>query len=72
MLENKDKEQAFKYIELDEVKEISFFVQLSDYLHLEKRYFWNWVDHQCNSAYSRVVKGKTKEVVLIKNHGNIY
>ena len=63
---NPNKEQAIKFIESDEVKEI-FQVdlpQLSDYLHQELRYLCNWVDHQSKFACSRVIKNETKEVVL--------
>ena len=63
---NPDKTIAIKYIESDEVKE-KFqvdLVQLSDYLHLERRYLYNCVDHLSKFACSRVIKHKTKEVVL--------
>ena len=37
---------------------------MSDYLHLERRYLWNWVDHLSKFACSRIIKSKTKEEVL--------
>ena len=63
---NPNKEQAIKYIESDEVKERFKvdLVQLSDYLHQERRYLCNWVDHLSKFVCSRVIKSKTKEVVL--------
>ena len=63
---NPDKTIAIKYIESDEVKERFQvdLVQLSDYLHLERRYLCNCVDHLSKFACSRVIKHKTKEVVL--------
>ena len=66
LTKNQNKEQAIKYIESDEVKERFQvdLVQLSDYLHQERRYLCNWVDHLSKFACSRVIKNKTKEVVL--------
>ena len=63
---NPDKTIAIKYIESDEVKERFQvdLVQLSDYLHLERRYLCNCVDHPSKFACSIVIKHKTKEVVL--------
>ena len=63
---NPDKTIAIKYIESDEAKERFQvdLVQLSDYLHLERRYLCNCVDHLSKFLYSRVIKHKTKEVVL--------
>ena len=57
---------VIKYIESDEVKERFQvdLVQLSDYLHLERRYLCNCVDHLSKFECSRVIKHKTKEVVL--------
>ena len=63
---NPDKTIAIKYIESDEVKERFQvdLVQLSGYLHLERRYLCNCADHLSKFACSRVIKHKTKEVVL--------
>ena len=63
---NPDKAIVIKYIESDEIKE-RFQVdleQLSDYLNLVRRYLWNCVDQLSKFACSRVIKHKTKEVVL--------
>ena len=63
---NPNKQNIIKYIESNEVKERFQvdLVQLSDYLHLERRYLWNWVDHLSKFACSRIIKSKTKEEVL--------
>ena len=63
---NPNKAIVIKYIELDEVKERFQvdLVQFSDYLHLGGRRLCNCVDHLSKFACSRVIKHKTKEVVL--------
>ena len=64
---NPNKAIVIKYIESDEVKERVQvdLVQFSDYLHLERKHLCNCVDHLSKFACSRVIKHKTKEVVLV-------